>query len=113
MRSIPVNGEKIPVWIADYVLMTYGTGAIMAVPAHDQRDFEFARKFGLSIKVVIQPEGVPQINGEDMESAIPAAGVMVNSGKLTGTPADLAIQESHPLCRTTGCWQSIHELPIT
>ena len=43
----PVNGERIPIWIADYVLMTYGTGAIMAVPAHDQRDFEFARKYGL------------------------------------------------------------------
>ena len=53
----PVNGERIPVWIADYVLMTYGTGAIMAVPAHDQRDFEFARKFGLEVRVVIQPEG--------------------------------------------------------
>jgi leucyl-tRNA synthetase len=90
----PMNGEKVPVWIADYVLMTYGTGAIMAVPAHDQRDFEFARKFGLTIKVVIQPEGEPQINGDDMESAIPAAGVMVNSGKLTGTPADLAFKKA-------------------
>ena len=47
----PVNGEKIPVWIADYVLMTYGTGAIMGVPAHDQRDFDFARKFGLQVKL--------------------------------------------------------------
>ena len=46
----PVNNEKIPIWIADYVLMTYGTGAIMAVPAHDQRDFEFARKFGLEVR---------------------------------------------------------------
>jgi len=50
----PVNGERIPIWIADYVLMTYGTGAIMAVPAHDQRDFEFARKFGLEVRVVVQ-----------------------------------------------------------
>ena len=54
----PVNDERIPVWIADYVLMTYGTGAIMAVPAHDQRDFEFARKFELEIRPVILPEGV-------------------------------------------------------
>ncbi len=53
----PVNGEKIPIWTADYVMMDYGTGAIMAVPAHDQRDFEFARKFDLPIKAVIQPEG--------------------------------------------------------
>ena len=51
----PVNGERIPIWIADYVLMSYGTGAIMAVPAHDQRDFEFARKYALPIRVVIQP----------------------------------------------------------
>jgi leucyl-tRNA synthetase len=51
----PVNQERIPIWIADYVLMGYGTGAIMAVPAHDQRDFEFARKFGLPIKLVVQP----------------------------------------------------------
>lgn len=55
----PVSGEHIPIWIADYVLMSYGSGAIMAVPAHDQRDFEFARAFNLPIKVVIQPEGTP------------------------------------------------------
>ena len=51
----PVNDEPIPIWIADYVLMTYGTGAIMAVPAHDERDFEFARKFGLKVISVIDP----------------------------------------------------------
>ncbi len=51
----PVNGEDIPVWVADYVLLSYGTGAIMAVPAHDQRDFEFARQFGLPIVPVIAP----------------------------------------------------------
>ena len=51
------NEQKIPIWIADYVLMDYGTGAIMAVPAHDQRDFEFAHKFELPIHVVVQPEG--------------------------------------------------------
>ena len=53
----PVNNERIPIWIADYVLMSYGTGAIMAVPAHDERDFAFARKYGLEIIPVIQPEG--------------------------------------------------------
>ncbi len=85
----PVNGEKIPVWIADYVLMTYGTGAIMAVPAHDQRDFEFARKFGLPIKIVIRPQGISILESEDdMTMAIPASGTMVNSGPLTGTPGD-------------------------
>jgi leucyl-tRNA synthetase len=53
----PINGERVPVWIADYVLMGYGAGAIMGVPAHDQRDFEFARKFGIHIREVIRPEG--------------------------------------------------------
>jgi leucyl-tRNA synthetase len=84
----PVNGERIPLWIADYVLMTYGTGAIMAVPAHDQRDFEFARKYGIEIRVVIQPagEGVP--SGAELDAARPELGTMVNSGPLTGTPAE-------------------------
>jgi len=82
----PVNGEKIPIWIADYVLMGYGTGAIMAVPAHDQRDFEFARKFGLEVKVVVQPEG-ETLNGATMPAAWPGEGVMVHSGPLDGTPA--------------------------
>ncbi len=62
----PVNDERIPIWIADYVLMTYGTGAIMAVPAHDQRDFEFARKYGLEVRVVVQPDDAPPIDGATM-----------------------------------------------
>jgi leucyl-tRNA synthetase len=86
----PVNSERIPVWIADYVLMTYGTGAIMAVPAHDQRDFEFARKFGLEIRPVILPEGYDTLDGELMEEALPEYGEMINSGPLNGTPADEA-----------------------
>ncbi len=82
----PVNEERIPIWVADYVLMSYGTGAIMAVPAHDERDFEFARKFGLKVIPVIQPEGV-ELNGDTMEAAYPHDGVMVNSGPFNGTPA--------------------------
>ncbi|QQE67124.1 leucine--tRNA ligase [Leptolyngbya sp. BL0902] len=82
----PVNGAKIPIWIADYVLMGYGTGAIMAVPAHDQRDFEFARKFSLPVKVVVQPEG-DTLDGDTLTEAWPGDGVMVNSGPLDGTPA--------------------------
>ncbi len=90
----PVNGERIPVWIADYVLMTYGTGAIMAVPAHDQRDFEFARKYGLEVRVVIQPQDTEPLDGATMEASVPASGVMVNSGPLTGTPADQAFNSA-------------------
>ncbi len=90
----PVNGERIPIWIADYVLMTYGTGAIMAVPAHDQRDFEFARKYGLEVRVVIQPEEYPPLDGNTMKEAVPAYGKMVNSGELSGTPADVAFDRT-------------------
>ncbi len=90
----PVNGEKIPIWIADYVLMSYGTGAIMAVPAHDQRDFEFARKYDLPIVVVIQPPDDDPIKSEEMEAAVPAMGEMVNSGPLTGTPGEQAFDRA-------------------
>ena len=86
----PVNSERIPIWIADYVLMTYGTGAIMAVPAHDQRDFEFARKFGIEVRVVIQPEDQPEIKADEMTEAVPATGAMVNSGPMSGTPGEEA-----------------------
>lgn len=82
----PVNNERIPIWIADYVLMSYGTGAIMAVPAHDERDFEFARKYGLTIVPVIQPEG-EELNGDTMKAAHEHEGVMINSGPFNGTPA--------------------------
>ncbi|MCQ3937411.1 MAG: leucine--tRNA ligase [Chloroflexi bacterium] len=82
----PVNNERIPIWIADYVLMSYGTGAIMAVPAHDERDFAFARKYGLKVIPVIQPEGV-ELNGETMEHAHEHEGVMINSGPFNGTRA--------------------------
>ncbi len=65
--------------------MTYGTGAIMAVPAHDQRDFEFARKFGLEVRVVVQPDDMPAGWSDSMPASVPAYGKMVNSGPLTGT----------------------------
>ncbi len=91
----PVNGAKIPIWIADYVLMGYGTGAIMAVPAHDERDFAFARKFGLDVIVVVQPEG-PPLDGATMTAAWPGEGVMVNSGPLDGTPAGKGEGQSVP-----------------
>jgi leucyl-tRNA synthetase len=82
----PVNNERIPIWIADYVLMSYGTGAIMAVPAHDERDFAFARKYGLKIVPVIQPEGV-ELDGDTMDAAHEHEGVMINSGPFNGTRA--------------------------
>jgi len=80
----PVNGEEVPLWVANYALMEYGTGAVMAVPAHDQRDFEFARKYGIPVKVVIQPEG-QELSAESMSQAFEEEGVMVNSGPFDGT----------------------------
>jgi leucyl-tRNA synthetase len=82
----PVNDERVPIWIADYVMMGYGTGAIMAVPAHDQRDFEFARKFNLPVRVVVMPND-QALDGDTMSEAWPGDGVMANSGPLNGIPA--------------------------
>ena len=83
----PFTGQSVPVWIANFVLAEYGTGAVMAVPAHDQRDFEFARKYQLPVEVVIQPEtGVEMIplDGASMEEAYAGPGRLVNSGEFTG-----------------------------
>jgi len=76
-----VNGEKVPIWIADYVLPQYGTGAVMGVPAHDQRDFEFAKKYGIHIRTVVAP---PDWNGSDLIAAHIEGGSMVNSGQFNG-----------------------------
>jgi leucyl-tRNA synthetase len=83
----PVSGESIPLWIADYVLSGYGTGCIMGVPAHDQRDFEFAKKYGLPIKPVIQ-SGDTAPRGDEMEAATPDYGTMINSGQFDGLVGD-------------------------
>jgi leucyl-tRNA synthetase len=87
----PVSGERVPVWIADYVLMSYGAGAIMGVPAHDQRDFEFARKFGIPIRQVILPEGEEESDPATWSEAKAVYGTMINSGPFNGTPGDQAI----------------------
>ncbi len=79
----PINNERVPVWIANYVLMEYGTGAVMCVPAHDQRDFLFARKYNLPIKIVIQPEG-KELNANTMKEAYIENGIQVNSGIFSG-----------------------------
>ncbi|MCX5964019.1 MAG: leucine--tRNA ligase [Cyanobacteria bacterium] len=89
----PVNDLQIPIWIADYVMMDYGTGAIMAVPAHDQRDFEFAKKFGLEIKVVVQSIG-ERLDGKTITKAFTDSGVMANSGPLDGITAGKAKDQS-------------------
>lgn len=87
----PVNGEKVQLWVANYALMEYGTGGVMAVPAHDSRDFMFAKKYGLPIKVVISP---PDRNlvVEEMTDAYIEPGIQVNSGKFDGMPSEEAKQ---------------------
>jgi leucyl-tRNA synthetase len=79
----PLNGKDIPVFLANYIMMEYGTGAVMAVPAHDERDFEFARKYDLPIEVVIQPPG-ETLDGKTMREAYIGEGVMANSGDFSG-----------------------------
>jgi leucyl-tRNA synthetase len=80
-----LNGESVPIWIADYVLLSYGTGAVMGVPAHDERDFAFAQKYNLPIRIVVAPTGW---QGEKLDEAYIEAGTMVNSGQFDGLPSE-------------------------
>ncbi|MFA5199766.1 MAG: class I tRNA ligase family protein, partial [Candidatus Omnitrophota bacterium] len=80
----PVNNEEVPIWIADYVLMEYGTGAIMAVPTHDQRDFLFAKEHKLPMRIVIKPKDNPVNSAQELTEAYEGQGVQVNSGKFDG-----------------------------
>jgi len=85
----PATGKKMPIWVADYVLMGYGTGAIMAVPAHDERDFEFAEKFDLPIiEVIEKPE-----DSDDAERCYHGEGELVNSGQFNGTRSEDAREQ--------------------
>ncbi|HAJ95431.1 MAG TPA: leucine--tRNA ligase [Actinobacteria bacterium] len=86
----PLNGQKVPVWIANYVLLEYGTGAIMAVPAHDERDFEFAKKYNIEIIEVISPDG--NSHGS-LDRVYTGEGIMVNSGRFDGLDSRKGIKE--------------------
>ena len=84
-----LNGKKVPIWIADYVLSSYGTGGVMAVPAHDERDFAFAKKYNIPIPVVISP---PDWDGKELEVAYIEPGKMVNSAQFNGLPSEKGIE---------------------
>lgn len=88
----PFTGKSMPIYISDYVLMGYGTGAVMGVPAHDQRDFDFATKFGLEIIPVIDPQD-PEVNVNNLKEACAAEGIMINSGEFTGMKNKDAIEK--------------------
>ncbi len=89
----PFNGEKIPIWVGNFVLMEYGTGAVMCVPAHDERDFEFATKYGLAIPIVIQPSEGKPLTPETLNAAFIEYGKLVDSGPYTGLASDKAIEK--------------------
>lgn len=82
----PMTGEKMQVWTANFALMEYGTGAVMSVPAHDQRDFDFARKYDLPVIPVVQPEEEETLSAREMTEAYVGRGIMINSGKFNGMP---------------------------
>jgi len=98
----PVNGDEISLWVANFVLMEYGTGVIMAVPAHDQRDFEFARQYNIPIKVVIQPEN-SELDPASMEEAFVDDGVMVNSDEFNGMKNTEAMGAITEKLQNQGC----------
>jgi leucyl-tRNA synthetase len=94
----PFNGERLPIWVANYILMEYGTGAIMSVPAHDERDYEFAKKYDLEIRVVILPrrESEPPPANEPEEPVLPFTGtdsLLINSGEFSGLPCEAAMKK--------------------
>ncbi|HIP38176.1 MAG TPA: leucine--tRNA ligase [Desulfocapsa sulfexigens] len=104
----PFNGDKIPIFVANFVLMSYGTGAVMAVPAHDQRDFEFAKKYNLAIKPVVIPDGA-DLSKTDMEEASVLPGILSDSGAFTGTESETAKQQIIDFARS----QNIGDAHIT
>ncbi len=97
----PITGEALPVWVANFVLMGYGAGAVMSVPAHDQRDFEFAQKYGLPIKQVILPAGESSVD-EPLAAAFVEPGILINSGQFTGLSSSSAFVAIAKFLETKG-----------
>src|ERR1700721_527340 len=89
----PFSGEQIPIWVANFVLAEYGTGGGMCVPAHDQRDYEFAEKYHLPVKIVVQPIGAPPLRLDRMSEAFTEYGKLVDSSAYTGLMSDEAIKK--------------------
>jgi len=89
----PFSGAKLPIWVGNFVLAEYGTGAVMCVPAHDQRDFEFATKYDLPIRVVVQPLAGQPLRAEEMREAYTEYGTLVNSGPYSGLASERAIEK--------------------
>src|SRR4029453_16180274 len=88
----PFTNESVPIWVANFVLGEYGTGAIMAVPAHDERDFEFARKYNLPIRIVVTPDGKPA-SSDVLAESVSNYGTLVSSGQFSGLPSTDALKK--------------------
>jgi leucyl-tRNA synthetase len=102
IRAInPFTRQPVPVWVANFVLGEYGTGAIMAVPAHDERDFEFARKFGLPIRVVVTPDGTPA-SADGVTEPVSDYGLLVDSGEFSGLTSEEALVKMTAVAKTRG-----------
>jgi len=98
----PFSGERLPIWVANFVLAEYGTGAVMCVPAHDQRDYEFAEKYHLAVKVVIQPANAAPLRADRMDEASTEYGKLVASGAYTGLTSEQAIERMSADAETKG-----------
>lgn len=107
----PYNGDKVPLYVADYVLAGYGSGAVMAVPAHDKRDFMFARKYNIPIKVVIQPKG-EELIVDQMDEAYVEPGVMANSGPFVGTWSIDGIEKVAEYGKDKGFAEKTHQFKL-
>ena len=98
----PYSGEKVPIWIGNFVLIGYGTGAIMAVPAHDERDFEFCKQYGIPIRPVIRPVDGELANAETMTEAFTEYGITENTGQWSGIPSELAKKQMNEFAEKNG-----------
>jgi leucyl-tRNA synthetase len=108
----PFSGEQLPIWVANFVLAEYGTGAVMCVPAHDQRDYEFASKYGLPVKIVIQPTQGPPLRTDRMSEAYTEYGRLVDSGPYTGLLTEQAIEKmtADAAAKKTGSGETTYRL---
>ena len=97
----PFTKKPVPIWVANFVLIEYGTGAVMGVPGHDQRDFEFARKYGLPVTVVVQPDG-GRLSGDTLSEPYDGPGTIVNSGEFDGLSTDLALERMSAFAEKRG-----------
>ena len=107
----PYSGEKVPVWVGNFVLMGYGTGAIMAVPAHDERDFEFCRKYGIAVRPVIRPVDGALAVEPGMKEAFPDYGIVENSGPWSGLPSEEARRRMAAFAEEMGFGKGRHHIP--